>query len=460
LKQAAQKQVDEVGDGTTVAMILAQAIIQEAASLIASGTHPMSLRLDLEKTTKKLCKQLETLAVPVSSLQALAQVARIAAEDEELGDLIATLLHKIGKDGVVTVEQSKSRETTSEHQIGMQLDRGYANEWFVTNPERMEAVASNAYVLVTDKPITTFSDITKFLLDFVKVSKNIVIISPEISGDALPSLIQNKMEGKVNSLCIQAPSFGQDQKNILQDIAVITGAHFIGVDTGMTFDDLTIEDLGMAESVVSTKNETIISGGKGEKKDVEKRVKALKSQIAKEDQEFDKERMRSRLGKLTNGVAVIRVGGQTEVEMKERRERALDAVASTKSAMETGIVPGGEIIYLQLQEALLNKDRSDTMGEMILYKALYKPFKKLIDNADLSEIDVRIALLGKPYNWGVDVRDGIVKDFIKEGIVDPMAVPLHALQNAVSVAVQIITTSTVITPMTRDDEKDKKMPTV
>lgn len=445
IKEASQNQVDAVGDGTTVVMIIAQAIINEAMQLVASGVHRMSLRKGLEESTELLVKELETMATPVKDKKELEFVATISANDAELGGYIAEAFTTVGVDGVVTCEESKSPETTLEVQEGMQLDKGYMNEWFRTSQEREEAVLENAYFLITDKPITSLVEFSAFFEAFTKLSKNLVVISPDISGEALPLFIQNKMQGKLLTICIQAPSFGEDQKNILQDIAVLTDGKFISQDAGYQFQDLTIDDLGFAESITATKNDTIIVGGRGTKKALNQRIASIKKSMQTVDtgdkSDFDRERMKSRLGKLTNGVAIIRVGGQTEIEMKERRERVLDSIGATRAAMEKGIVAGGEIVYLHIRKLL-----KDTITDRILYKALYEPFKTLITNADLSEIDMALALNGKSKDFGIDVVDGEAKDMIKAGIVDPVLVSMNAIKNAVSVAVQLITTKSFTVP--------------
>ena len=301
LKEASQKQVDQVGDGTTVTMILAQALVQESMNLIDSGTQPMSLRRGLENSTKKLVTELENLATPIKNKKDLEFISTISAEDEELGKLVSDTIDKLGKDGVVTVEASKSAVTTVEHQEGMQLDRGWLNEYFITNPQRMEAKMEDAYILVTDKEITTLSELGKFFEAFVPQSKKLIIISPNIGGEALPLLIQNKLQGKLFPLCIQAPSFGEDQKNILQDIAAMTGATFFSGDAGYKFEQLTPEHLGFVQSVTSTKDSTILVSSSGS---VTERVQSIEKALKDTDSEFDQERLKARLGKLTNGVAV------------------------------------------------------------------------------------------------------------------------------------------------------------
>lgn len=446
LVEASQKQVDLVGDGTTVVMILARAIIEEYMILIAAGINPMALRMDLEEKIDKLIKALEPLAIPVNPGKELNFVASISAGNTELGEMIAKAFTIVGKDGVVTAENSKSPTTSLEHQEGMQLDKGMLHPWLVTNPDRMEAVLENAYFLITDKPITSFADIQKFLIEFVKMSRQLVIISPDISGDALPLLIQNKLEGKFGVILIQAPSFGEDQKNILQDIAILTGGKFLSQDAGYKFEDLSIDDLGFAESITSTKDETIIVKGRGSKEEIDKRISQIKTQLETEEGDFNIQRLKSRLGKLTNGVVIIRVGGQTEIEMKERRERVLDSIAATRAALEKGIVAGGEVVYLQIREQL-----GDSLADKILYKALAKPFDKLVENAGLEPGELRTMLKHKIYrvdiqNAGVDVTTGEIKDMVKAGIVDPVLVSINALKNAISVALQIVMTGTEIVP--------------
>lgn len=453
LKEAAQKQVDLVGDGTTVSIILAQAIIRECLPLLAAGTNPMSLRRGLESGVESLVAELEKLAVPIKGIEDMQYIATISAEDKELGEMVAEVLDKVGKDGVVSVEESKGPLTTKEYQEGMQLDKGFVHPWFITSNSRPEAVIENAYFLITDLPVTNFQSIVPLITSLAKQSQALVIISPDISGDALALLLKNKMDGKLLSLCVSAPSFGEDQKNILQDVAILTGGKYISGDAGYKLEDVKVEDLGFAEYVSSTKDSTVIVGGKGTKESVTERAESIKNQIPDTEGEFDKERMKARLGKLTSGVAVIRVGGQTEVEMKERRERVIDAVAATRAAMEMGIVAGGEVVYLHIRAKLIEPldygDRPAT--DRILYKALYKPFLKLISNAGLSEVDAALQLNGKAESWGIDVTDGQAKDMIKAQIVDPVLVPINALRNAVSVAVQILTTNTVIVPKVKND---------
>lgn len=449
LAEASKKQVDMCGDGTTATMVLAQAIIQECLKLIAAGIHPMSLRRGLEQGRDILVTELEKLALPVKTQKELEFVATISANDQKLGKMIASAFKVVGVDGVVTAEISKSPHTTMEVQEGMQLDQGLLSPYLVTNRERLEATLENAYFLVTDKPITYLGDFANFFTEFVKQSQNLVIISPDISGEALPLLIQNKLAGKINLILIKAPSMGQDQKDILQDIAALTDGKFISEDAAHKFEDLQVEDLGFAESITATQKESIIVGGRGTKKQIDARIASIKKQLEDVEGDFDKERLQSRLGKLTNGIAIIRVGGQTEVEMKERRERVLDSIGATRAAMEKGIVAGGEIAYLHIRKIL-----GKSLTDKILYESLYKPFLKLITNADLSEVDMALKLHGKSRDHGVDVMSGEVKNLVVAGIVDPVLVPINAIKNAISVSIQLITTATLIVP----EEKEYTLP--
>lgn len=447
LAESSKKQVDQVGDGTTATMVLAQAIIQEWMQLIAAGIHPMSVRRELEEARDFLVTELESLALPVKTQKELEFVATISANDEELGHMIAKAFKTVGVDGVVTAEVSKSPKTVMEVQEGMQLDKGLLSPYLITNRERLEATLENAYFLVTDKPITYLGDFADFFTAFLKQSQNLVIISPDISGEALPLLIQNKLDRKLNLILIQAPSMGTDQKEILQDIAAITDAKFISEDAAHKFADLIPDDLGFAQSITATQKETIIVGGRGSKKQIDARISSIKKSLEDVDSDFEKERLQARLGKLTNGIAIVRVGGQTEVEMKERRERVLDSIGATRAAMQKGIVPGGEIAYLHIR-----KDLGYSTVDKFLYKSLYKPFKKLITNADLDEVGLALALAGKGKDYGVDVVTGEVKNLVTAGIVDPVLVPINAIKNAVSVAIQLCTTATLIVPDIREEK--------
>ena len=450
LKQAAQKQVQDVGDGTTAVIILAQAIITEANKLIAAGINPMSLRSGLEAGSQQLVDWLEKAAIKIENFEQMKQIATISAEDAELGELVAQTVQKMGADGLVAVEQSKNSLTTVEEQTGLQFDKGFAHPLFMTNPERLEATLEDPYLLITDKPINNLEAFREILVAVSKQGYRLVIIAPTIGADALGALVKNKMDGAISCLAILAPSFGSNQQQTLQDIALATGAQFITEQAGHKFEDVELKDLGRAEYITATKGETLIVGGKGDKKILQTRVGEIKLRLEKEDQEFEKELLRQRLARLTSGIAVIRVGGATEVEMLERLERVKDSVLATKSAISGGIVPGGEVIYLQARKEIKND---------ILCKALYEPFRVLVTNAGFNDGQLYEKLENFVIpNKGIDVIDGEVKDMMQAGIVDPVAVPINAIINSVSVAIQLITTGCVIVTDIRYEKPVSQLP--
>lgn len=449
LKEASQKQVDAVGDGTTVVMVLAQAIIHECFTLIASGVNGMGLRKGLEAGQKTLLAELTSKGTKITGSSQTKYIATISAEDETLGALVSDALAKQGVDGIIAVEESKNTETVTEYQKGMQLDRGFVHQYFVTNPNRMEAVLEDARVLVTDMPINSLVPLEKILNAVATSDKKLVIFAPDFDTEALGLLVNAKMEGKLLPLCVKVQAYLQHEKECLQDIGVLVGAKVISADAGHKFTDATVEWLGKAQNITADKNQTVIVGGGGKSEDIDLRATSIKNQIDISE-EFEKVKQEERLAKLTTGVCVIRVGGVTEIEMKERRERVLDAVAATKAALKTGIVPGGETIYLRLREAL-HPEKSMTDG--ILYRALEKPITKLLSNAGLDSgayIEKLRALDGKIDNVGIDVTSlepGVCKDMIQVGIIDPLAVPYNAIINAISVATQIVASNVVITPL-------------
>jgi chaperonin GroEL len=443
IKEAAKKQRDEVGDGTTVVLSLAQAILKECLKIVAAGVNPMSLRPGLEKGAQKIIEEIRKYSRPIETLEEKREIATISAENAELGEMVANTLEDIGKDGVVTVEESKSAETNVEKQEGMQFAKGYISPYFITDPPTMTASLEDPYIFITDKNIANIMDYLPFLERFVKQSRILVIIAQDITGTALASFIQNKIEGKLLTLCVRAPSFGVNQKAILQDIAVLTGGTFFSEEAGFDPKDIQIEQLGRAKRISSDKEVTLIVGGGGQKGAIEERIGSIKTLLEKADGEFDKQKLRERIGKLSSGVAVIRVGGNTEVEMKERKERVIDAVSALRAAMTEGIVPGGEIIYLRAREAL----GADSV-EQILYRALEKPFVTLTENAGLNSGQLLERLRSDPNGAtaGVDVIDGEIKDMISAGIVDPTKVAIEAVKNSLSVAIQVMTCGAAIVP--------------
>jgi chaperonin GroEL len=452
IKEAAKKQRDVVGDGTTAVMVLAQAILEESLKATSSGINPMSLRRGLEEGSSIVIKEIEKLSKPVTTLEQKVQVATISAEDETLGKLIAETVHKVGKDGVIVVEESKLPETTSEMQEGMQFDRGYAHPWLITDPERQIAVIDDVHILITDKPLNSIMEIGKFLelkvLNEAKVQK-MVFISPEIGGDFLSSLVVSKAKAQFLGLAVKCPMVGSHQIEFLQDLCAMTGAKLVSKDAGHKFEDIDISWCGKIDKIISTKINTTITGGRGLKDDVLKRIAVIKKQQEDETiSDFDKEKLKERLAKLTSGVAVIKVGGETEIEMNERKERVDDAKCATQAAVKHGVVPGGETAYLLVRDSL---DRSN-LGQKILYDAMLKPFRKLVENAGFDG--------GELYNEfknqkgkGFNVVKGVWVDLIKEGILDPTQVPVTAIKSAVSVAIQILTTGATITPDIDDNQK-------
>lgn len=435
IQEAAKKQRDAVGDGTTAVMVLAQAIIKEALKATASGINAMTLRRGLESGAKKVVDKITSLSIPVKTLAQKIQIATISAEDPDLGRLVAETIHKIGDEGVLTVEESKAADTYVEHQEGMQIDKGYAHPFMMTDPERQTAVVEDVHIVITDIPINSILEIGKFLEKTIYPNtKKVLFISPEIGIDFMQVLLNSKMQGAFLGVAIRAPGIGPMQTEILQDLCALTGATLITKEAGMRFDNQPFDVLGHANRIVMSKISTIITGGSGNKADILQRIAVIKKQMEDETQsDFDLEQLKGRLGKLTNGVAVIKVAGQTEVEMNERKERAIDAVASTQSACKYGMVAGGETAYLTAMQVL----NENILGEKILKDALVAPFTRLVENAGFNAGQLLERLNKASLSEGFDVTDGKMKDMIKSGIVDSLAVPTNAIKTAVSVAVQL-----------------------
>lgn len=448
VREAAQKTVDEVGDGTTATIVLAHAIIHECLRVINNGTSPMALREGLEQGVQQITKQLDKLSTPVKTLNDKINIATISASgDKDLGTLIGTTLDEIGEEGILTIEESKNMETVIEHQEGMQLENGYSHPLFVNDPERMTAIYENVKVLVTNKNIHGIADFGPLLKKVAAETQQLVIIAPDVSTDVMEILLENKLRIPTTanpsppflSLVIKAPGVGDNQRDILRDICALTGAKCISAEAGDKFADQELSVLGTATRIVASKNSTVIIGNDDNKSAVDERIAMIRTQMKDEGiTDFDQEKLRERLGKLTNGIAILRIGGTTEVEMKERKERALDAVNATQAAIREGIVPGGEIIYLNSREIL----PGNTTGT-ILFKALRAPFNKLLENAGYNAAEWINSL--QEDGIGFDVTDGQTKSMMLAGIIDPVAVPKAALRNAVSVAIQITTLGLVIT---------------
>jgi chaperonin GroEL len=438
--QASRKQVDSVGDGTTVVSILTNAIVGEIASLIAAGYNPRILQKGIEEAAAIMQEEIEKVAIPVKTLDQKRQIATISAQDAELGDMIAKVFDKMGEDGLVIPEESTSPITKVDQQNGFQIDKGWSDPNFMTNPDRGEATIEQPYILIADGLINDLECIRGLLEDCRDHHRKLVFIAPQFSLGAAGAMIRNKVSGAIPCLLIEAPSFGQNQKNILQDIAIFTKAKFFSEWTGYRYEDATIADLGRCEYIKSTKNETIIVGGTASKEEMDMRIAELKKSIENEEVEFDKEKLKERLARLTSGVAVIRVGGATEVEMKERMERVKDSIAATRAALRKGIVAGGEVVYLVAREKLVQKD----VAQNVLYKAAYQPFKTLLTNGAMNDGEWYEKLKGSKKNFGVDVKKQQLVDMIGEGIIDPAEVPINAIKNAVSTAIALCSTGNII----------------
>ncbi|MDO8495448.1 MAG: chaperonin GroEL [bacterium] len=450
VKEVASKTNDVAGDGTTTATLLAQAIIHEGLKNVTAGASPISLKKGIEKAVDEVVKFLKTkLAKQVTTKEEIAQVATVSSKDPAIGDQIADIINKIGKDAVITVEQSQAFGLTSEIVEGMQFDRGYISHYMVTNPERMEAVYENAQILITDRKISAVADIVPLLEKISQSGKrDLVIIADEIDGDALATLVVNKLRGVFNTLAIKSPGFGDRKKEMLDDIAIVTGGQVISEEKGMKLDAVDLSMLGQARKIVVSKESTTLIGGKGKKLAIDARVAQLKNQLAKTTSEFDKEKLQERIAKLTGGVAVIKVGAATEVEQKEKQHRTEDAVQATKAAMEEGIVAGGGVALVRALVALKNvkADNADEKtGVEIIRRALEEPLRQIATNAGKEgSVIVEEVKKGKD-SYGYNAETDEYGDMIQWGIVDPVKVTRSALQNAASAAAMFLTTEAVIT---------------
>jgi chaperonin GroEL len=380
VKEAASKTNDVAGDGTTTSTMLAQAIIEEGMKVISTGSNPMIIRKGLEKSVEAASEEIKKLAKKVSSKEEKSQVATVSAQNIEIGNLIAEAMEKVGNDGVITVEESRGFEMELSYKEGMQFDKGYLSPYFITNPERMEVILDNPYILVTDSKISSIQELLPLLEQSMKITKNLVIIAEDVDGDALTTLVVNKLRGTISPVAIKAPGFGDRRKEMLEDIAVITGATVISSETGKKLDSASLEDLGRAEKVVSSKDETIIIGGHGSKEEVKERVSLIKKIFETSDSQYDKEKLQERIAKLSGGVAVISVGANTEAELKEKKLRVEDAVNATKAAVEEGIVAGGGVTLLRIRKAIekLKLEGEEKIGANILMQALEKPLRVIV----------------------------------------------------------------------------------
>jgi chaperonin GroEL len=458
VREAASKTADIAGDGTTTATVLAGSIVSQGIKMITAGSNPMLMRTGLMKGSAYVVAELKKMAKTIT-LKDAANVATISAADAELGNLIAEALKKVGgKDGVVTVEEGKSLNTTFDHREGMQFDRGFASPYFATDSDKMVAEIDDPYILITDKKITAVSDLLPFLEKFVKVSKNLVIIADEIEGEALATLVVNKLRGTFNALVVKAPGFGDRRKEMLEDIAILTGATVISEDLGKKLENIEVADCGRADKVKSDKENTSIIGGKGDKKLIMARVEKIRREMIESTSDFDREKFQERLAKLSGGVAVINVGAATEVELKDKKERVIDAVAATKAALEEGIVPGGAVALLDISQKMDAKDleksgasRDEVIGFELVKIAIEAPFKKLMENGGLNPGElIAKARTASAKGQGFDIlktestATAETIDMIKAGIIDPLKVVRTAVENAVSVATMLLTTEALV----------------
>ncbi len=467
LKEAATKTNDIAGDGTTTSTVLAHAMVTEGLKALAAGANAMLLKRGIEAATKKVSEYLKNQAIPVKTKEDMAHVAAISAQDEEIGKLIAEVFDKVGNDGVITVEESKGLEFEVEYVEGMQFDRGYISPYFVTDPEKMEAVIENPYILVYDKKISAAQDLIPLLEKLLQIGKrDLVIIAEDVEGEALATLVLNKLRGVLNVLAVKAPGFGERRKAMLQDIAILTGAQLISEETGRKLEGVTIEDLGQAEKVVADKENTTIIGGKGDPEMIKARIEQIKVEIEKATSDYDREKLQERLAKLVGGVAIIRVGAATETELKEKKHRVEDAVSATRAAVEEGILPGGGVALLNAVSVLedFKVDNEDAqMGVNIVRKALEKPMMLIAENAgvDGSVVVETVKRLQKEKNnnrIGYDVISGEYVDMVEAGIIDPAKVTRGALENAASIAAMILSTEALVAEIPEEDKSQPSPP--
>jgi len=462
LKEAATKTNDIAGDGTTTSVVLAQAIVHEGLKNIAAGANPMLLKRGLERGVTAVVEEMKAQSTKVEGehqKEQIAQIATISAADKQIGTLIADVMEKVGKEGVITVEESKGLQFETEFVEGMQIDRGYISAYFVTNADRMEAIIEDPYILITDKKISAITDILPVLEKLVQVSKNLVIVAEDIDGEALATLVVNKLRGTLNILGVKAPGFGDRRKAMLEDIATLTGGAVITEEAGRKLDATTVQDLGRARRVTANKDDTTFVEGHGKQEQIMARVKQIKAQIEETTSDFDKEKLQERLAKLAGGVAVIKVGAATEVELKEKKHRVEDALSAARAGIEEGMVPGGEITLINAIKALdkVKAEGDEKTGVNILRRALEEPFRQLVANAgeDGSVILAQIRRKQeetKSSNWGYEVMSGQIVDLPKAGIIDPVKVVRSAVENGASIAAMILTTEALITDL---PEKDK-----
>jgi chaperonin GroEL len=455
LKEAATRTNDVAGDGTTTATVLAQAIVNEGLKNLAAGANPMQLKLGIDKGTEAIVEYIRSVAIPVEDKKEIAQIAAISAADDQIGNLIADVMDRVGKEGVITVEASRGINFETEYVEGMQIDKGYISAYFVTNAEKMEATNENPYILITDKKISAVQDILPVVEKMVQQGKReVVIIAEDVDGEALATLVVNKLRGILNVLAVKAPGFGDRRKEMLRDIAVLTGGQVISEEMGRRLDSATLEDLGSARLVISHKDDTTIVEGHGDTAEIQARIRQIKAQIEETTSDYDREKLQERLAKLSGGVALIRVGAGSEVEQKYRQTRVEDALSATRAGVEEGMVPGGGVALLNAVSALdkLHLTGDAATGVNILRRALEEPLRQLAINGgrDGSVVVEGVRRAQKEHkndHYGYNVLDDQYEDMVQSGIIDPAKVTRSALQNATSIAAMILTTEALITDL-------------
>ncbi len=466
LKEAATKTEDVAGDGTTTATVLAQAIVTEGLKNVASGANPMQMKIGIDKAAEAVASAVKAAAQPVKGRDEIAQVATVSAADPAIGDLIAEVMDKVGKDGVITVEESRTMAFETEYVEGMQFDRGYTSAYFVTDTNRMETVLEDPYILITDKKISAIADMLPALEKMLQTGKkDLLIIAEDVDGEALSTLVVNKLRGVLNVLAVKAPGFGDRRKEMLRDIAILTGGTVISEEVGRKLDSVELEDLGRTRRVVANKDNTTIIEGHGSESEIQGRIKQIKAQIEETTSDYDKEKLQERMAKLSGGVAIIKVGAGTETELKEKKHRVEDALSATRSAVEEGIVPGGGVALINAQSSLdsLSLEGDAQVGVRIVRAALEEPLKMLAENAGLNGSVVlenvrRRQAESKSSTIGYDVLKDEYGDMLERGIVDPAKVTRSAVENAASIGGMVLTTEVMITDKPEPQPAMPQMP--
>ncbi len=462
LKEAATKTNDAAGDGTTTSVVLAQAIINEGFKNVTAGADPMAIKRGIERAVGSVVEEVQSMAQIVETRERIGQVASLSAHEEAIGETIAEAMEKVGKDGVITVEESKGLADEIEYVEGMQIDRGYISPYFITNPDRMESVMEDPTIVITDKKISAVADMLPALEKLLQIGKkNVVIIAEDVDGEALATLVVNKLRGTLSVLAIKAPGFGDRRKAMLEDIAILTGGTVISEETGQKLDTATIEDFGSARTIQATKDEATIVEGKGTEADIQGRINQIKAQIEDTTSEFDREKLQERMAKLSGGVAVIKVGAATEIELKERKARVEDALSATRSAVEEGIVPGGGVALVRASrglDGLKDVPTDEQVGVNIIRHSLEQPMKLIVENAGFEGAVVLNQVKQQADDYGYDADIGEYGPMMERGIVDPVKVTRSALQNAASVAAMVLTTESVISEIPQDKPAMPAMP--